>query len=471
QLSGPGNSLVLLAPSDECRLGGSILAQSYRQLGNETPDVDPIKLKDLFELTQSLVADDTALAIHDRSDGGYFVTCLEMAFASKLGIEMHCQNDWQADLFNEEIGVVLELRTRDVESVLYTASRKNLFSRVIGKTTVGDSVVVKNGSDVLLERSLARLEEIWNSTSHSMQSLRDNEACIQEELEDLLVARTHLVEKLSYDPEDDVVAPLLSTGKKPKVAILRDQGVNGQREMAAAFMRAGFEAVDVHMTDVFTGRTQLSDFQVLAACGGFSYGDVLGGGGGWAKSILHNTRVRDEFESFFHSQVLTLGICNGCQMLSQLTELIPGAEHWPRFVRNKSDQFEGRTVQTLVSNARSPWLEGMSGSIIPVPVAHGEGCAQFNSEERLAKVQAHRLVAAQYVDQNGSQMDTYPWNPNGSPAGIAGLISEGGNALIMMPHPERVFRQLQCTWMRPKDRDREAGAWMRLFRNARKAVG
>ncbi|MYE82768.1 MAG: hypothetical protein F4X36_13220 [Gammaproteobacteria bacterium] len=317
------------------------------------------------------------------------------------------------------------------------------------------------------ETTRAALERLWSETSYRMQSLRDDRACAEEELEGIDLRTYRSVTRLGFDARRDVAAPYVATGARPRAAILRDQGVNGQVEMGAAFHRAGFEAVDVHMSDLFEQRRSLEDFAVLAACGGFSYGDVLGGGGGWAKSILFDARVRDAFAAFFaRSDTLTLGVCNGCQMLSQVKSLVPGAARWPRFVRNRSEQFEGRSVVVRVGATDSPWLAGMVGSVLPIAVAHGEGRVEFDAPEWDSR-QARTVL--RYVDGIGQPTERYPLNPNGSQGGVAGLTSTDGRALIMMPHPERVFRAIQHSWCPPEwDGD---GPWLRLFRNARVALG
>jgi phosphoribosylformylglycinamidine synthase len=302
-----------------------------------------------------------------------------------------------------------------------------------------------------------------------MQALRDDPGCAQEEYDRLLdAADPGLHASLTYDPAHDVGATLIATGARPKIAILREQGVNGQIEMAAAFDRAGFTAVDVHMTDVIAGRVSLKEFKGIAAGGGFSYGDVLGAGEGWAKSILFNPRARDEFEAFFRrADVFALGVCNGCQMMSNLRGLIPGAEHWPHFVRNRAEQFEARFVMVEVTDSPSLFFTGMAGSRMPIAVAHGEGYAEFKSEQQLAA--ARKLVALRYVDNRGKPGSLYPLNPSGSPEGITGLTTLDGRFTILMPHPERVFRTVQNSW-HPGEWG-EDGAWLRMFRNARVRVG
>ena len=471
QLCKAGSYLLLLSLDDQKRMSGSIVAQTLRQLGDSPPRVEPKALRSFFNFIQTLIQQRRVLALHDRSDGGAFVSCCEMAFAGKLGIELTLDNgEWIQTLFNEEVGVVVEVEPSQVEQIHADARIQNLHSQVIGKTTEVRSVVVKQGDELLFDRPLSGIEKQWNETSFAMQALRDDDTCAREELDDVVNVRNYLRENLTYDPAEQPEPFFASTKRKPKVAILRDQGVNGELEMAAAFMAAGFDCVDVHMTDLFSNSVSLDDFQVLAACGGFSYGDVLGGGGGWAKTILYNEAVREQFERFFQHDRLTLGICNGCQMLSQLKQLIPGSHLWPAFVRNRSDRFEGRTVQLKIEQNQSPWLENMVGSIIPIVVAHGEGQASFADDDQRREMQRQRLVASTYCSQKGQVVSSYPWNPNGSSGSIAGVTSADGKVLIMMPHPERVFRQVQNTWIRPMERNREPGAWLRLFQNAANAL-
>jgi phosphoribosylformylglycinamidine synthase len=315
-----------------------------------------------------------------------------------------------------------------------------------------------------------RLLRIWSETSYRIQALRDNPECAEEEFSALDEADPGLSVTLGYSAGEDIAAPFIATGVRPRLAILREQGVNGHVEMAAAFDRAGFTSVDVHMSDVLCGRVELAGFKGLVACGGFSYGDVLGAGEGWAKSVLFNASVRDQFQQFFERpDSFTLGVCNGCQMVSTLKQLIPGAEHWPRFVRNRSEQFEARLSLVQVQESPSILLQGMAGSHMPIAVAHGEGRAEFTDEEAVAAVDAAGLVSLRFVDNRLATTATYPANPNGSPLGITGMSSLDGRATIMMPHPERVFRSVQCSWAPPEWE--EDGAWMRLFRNARVWVG
>jgi phosphoribosylformylglycinamidine synthase len=327
--------------------------------------------------------------------------------------------------------------------------------------------MVHHGDEVLLNESRIELQRAWSSTTYQMQSLRDNAECAQQEYDAILDPEdAGLVADLTFDPAEDISSPFIKTGHRPKVAILREQGVNGQIEMAAAFDRAGFDAIDIHMSDIISGRHTLEEFHGLAACGGFSYGDVLGAGQGWGKSILFNSRARDQFESFFtRSDTFALGVCNGCQMMSSIKQLIPGAENWPRFERNLSEQFEARLTLVRVHDSVSVLTRDMSGSVVPIAVAHGEGRAAFDSEEQLQALIAQQQVVMGYVESDGEPSMRYPRNPNGSTNGITGVTTPDGRFTIMMPHPERVFRSLQFSW-RP-DQWQEDGPWIRLFRNAR----
>ncbi len=460
--------LLLLAPSSKQRLGGSAAVQTYAKLGSVPPDVEhPHRLKALFELIQRHLDDGSILSIHDRSDGGLFTTVLEQAMAARIGVELNCDNDWFSFLFNEEIGVVIETDATNLSRWESAASGLELTMTQIGQTASHDRLVVRNESRVLFDRTLVELEELWSRTSFEMQRRRDNPASANQERALIGMRDDGLAEKLTFDPDR---IPAIATSK-PSVAVLRDQGINGQLEMAAAFRNVGFDAVDVHMTDLFDGRESLENFHVLVACGGFSYGDVLGGGGGWAKSVLYSPKLRDEFAAFFARDTLTLGICNGCQMLSQLGEIIPGTESWVTWAPNLSGRFEGRTVQVRINDVNTPWLDGMAGSQIPVPVAHGEGRANCANVGQVSKLLENDLVAMQYVNGRGQVTEHYPLNPNGSAAGIAGLVSSTGKALIAMPHPERVFRSMQQTWRGPRSRHtRRFSGWARLFQNAYRAV-
>jgi phosphoribosylformylglycinamidine synthase len=468
--------LVDLAPG-RARLGGSILAQVFGQSGNEAPDLDdPARIVSLFAALAELRARSLVLAYHDRSDGGLFVTLAEMAFAGRTGLDVDLAPILGSSsdppgvlgaLFNEELGVVLQVAAADRDAVLEALARHGLRGVVLGAPVPGGTVRLRCGEAVLFAESRAALHRLWSDTTYRMQSLRDNPACAQEEHDRILDDDDPgLSPVLTFDPAEDVAAPFVATGARPRIAILREQGVNGQVEMAAAFDRAGFEAVDVHMSDVLSGRASLAGFAGFAACGGFSYGDVLGGGEGWAKSILMNSRARDEFQAFFaRPDSFALGVCNGCQMMSALRELVPGAESWPRFVKNRSEQFEARLALVEIPKSPSLFFEGMAGSRIPVATAHGEGRALFGRDQSPEGA----IVAMRFVDHRGAPAERYPDNVNGSPLGIAGVTTRDGRFTILMPHPERVFRSVQMSWH--PDGWGEDSPWMRLFRNARRRVG
>lgn len=452
------------------RLGGSALAQVYGQLGDVPPDLDdPADLIRFFETVQQENRAGRLLAYHDRSDGGLLACVLEMAFAGRCGLELDVSALGEAlpALFAEELGAVVQVRAADVAAV--QAAFDGLPCIDLGAPRADGAVVIRSGSGAVIESDRATLQARWSETSHRMQRLRDDPACADEEFESIAENSPGLSAALGYDPAEDVAAPFVSRGR-PRVAVLREQGVNGQIEMAAAFERAGFEPVDVHMSDLLGGAVSLDDFPALVACGGFSYGDVLGGGGGWAKSVLYHEGVREQFERFFEADRLALGVCNGCQMMSTMKSLIPGARHWPRFVRNRSEQFEGRTVLVRVVDGGSPWLAGMNGSVMPVAVAHGEGRAEFADEDDAERFwrEAAGQVCLQYVDHHHRATERYPHNPNGAPRGLAGLTAADGRVLVMMPHPERVFRSVQNAWRDPAWG--EDGPWLRLFRNARVAL-
>jgi phosphoribosylformylglycinamidine synthase len=458
------------------RMGGSALAQVYREIGAVAPDVDnAADLKNFFALIQQLNSAGLLLAYHDRSDGGLFTTLAEMAFAGHCGVDVQMEEllsnaqDAVRVLFSEEAGAVLQIPRSQQTAVLQLIEQHGLSdcTRMVGTLNGRDELRILHGGKLLFEASRVSLQRLWAQTSYEIQAMRDNPACAREEFDTLLDAGDPgLHARLSFDVNADITAPYLNLGVRPKVAVLREQGVNGQVEMAAAFDRARFDAVDVHMTDLLSGRIKLDQFNALVACGGFSYGDVLGAGGGWAKSILHNERLRGEFLRFFERETtLTLGVCNGCQMVSLLKDLIPGASAWPRFVRNRSEQFEARTTLVQAADSNSVFFAGMTGSVFPIAVAHGEGQAEFRSAADLAALQAAGGLALRYVDNRGQSTEHYPQNPNGSPLGIAGLCSADGRATIMMPHPERVFRAVQNSW-RPQDWQEDAPT-LRLFRNAR----
>ncbi len=459
------------------RLGGSVLAQVYGALGDTAPDLDRAEdLVALFDTVQALNVDGRLLAYHDRSDGGLFVTLVEMAFAGHTGLDVQLDglgSEPLAALFAEEPGAVLQVASEHLAHVRQALEQAGLRGavHVVGQPVAGDRVCIKYQDRLLLDMARVELQRAWQETTYHMQRLRDDPDCAREEFDALLDADDPgLQAVLRFDPREDVAAPFIAGGARPTVAVLREQGVNGQVEMAAAFDRAGFRAVDVHMTDILAGRVSLDDFQGLVACGGFSYGDVLGAGGGWAKTILHNAAAREAFAGFFQrDDSFALGVCNGCQMLSGLRELIPGAELWPSFVRNRSEQFEARLSQVEVTASPSLFLAGMEGSRMPIAVAHGEGRVLFRGDTGPGKLESAGLVSLRYVDSRGEPASRYPANPNGSPNGITGLTSRDGRVTIMMPHPERVFRTVQHSW-HPGDWGEE-GPWLRMFRNARVWVG
>jgi len=478
--SGESDLILIDLGAGRNRIGGSALAQVYQSMGAVAPDLDdPEDLKAFFAVIQGLNSDNRVLAYHDRSDGGLFTSLCEMAFAGRVGVDVSldglAENDSQLarELFNEELGAVIQVRRKDTADILQQFSAAGLGEQVavIGTLNEDDRIRVTFNDEAVIDEARSHYQKVWAETSYRMQALRDNSDCAAEEFAALdREDDPGLNASLTFDPSEDIAAPMINTGVRPRIAVLREQGVNGQVEMAAAFDRAGFASVDVHMSDVLSGRVTLDEFQALVACGGFSYGDVLGAGEGWAKSILFNTRGRDQFAAFFErSDVLALGVCNGCQMMSNLRELIPGTEGWPHFVRNRSEQFEARQVMVEVTPSRSLLLQGMEGSRLPVAVAHGEGRAEFRSQRHLDRIVSQEQVAMRYIDNAGGLTETYPANPNGSPQGITGLSNEDGRVTIMMPHPERVFRAVQNSWHPPEwDED---GAWLRLFRNARRWLG
>nr|WP_319527434.1 phosphoribosylformylglycinamidine synthase [Pseudomonas laurentiana] len=459
------------------RMGASILAQTHGKLGSQAPDVDDAEdLKAFFAVIQGLNADGHLLAYHDRSDGGLLVSALEMAFAGHCGLSLELdtltskREKVAAVLFNEELGAVIQVRQDATAEVLAQFSAAGLGEdcvAVIGQPVNSAQVQISLNGEVLFDGERRSLQRTWAETSYQIQRLRDNADCADQEFNALLEEdNPGLNAKLGFDVNQDVAAPYIKKGIRPQVAVLREQGVNGQVEMAAAFDRAGFNAIDVHMSDILAGRVDLNDFKGLVACGGFSYGDVLGAGEGWAKSALFNSRARDAFQGFFErNDSFTLGVCNGCQMLSNLHELIPGSELWPHFVRNRSEQFEARVAMVQVQESNSIFLQGMAGSRMPIAIAHGEGHAEFQSPEALLEADLSGCVALRFVDNHGKVTEAYPANPNGSPRGITGLTSRDGRVTIMMPHPERVFRAVQNSWK--PDEWNEDGAWMRMFRNAR----
>jgi len=462
------------------RLGGSALAQVYNSIGQAAPDLDDAEdLKAFFAVIQGLNQDELLLAYHDRSDGGLLTTLAEMAFAGHCGLQIQLDvladaaSELPAVLFNEELGAVIQIRQSDTESVLSQLSAAGLgdCSAVIGQPQIAQNFSFNFADDDVLTGSRASWQRAWSETSWHIQRLRDNPDCADQEFELLADdANPGLQALLSFDINEDVAAPYIGGSVRPRIAILREQGVNGQVEMAAAFTRAGFTAVDVHMSDILSGRVHLEEFRGLVACGGFSYGDVLGAGEGWAKSILFNAQAREDFSAFFaRPDTFALGVCNGCQMLSNLRELIPGSEHWPHFVRNSSEQFEARVAMVEIQPSSSIFFNGMVGSRLPIAIAHGEGYAEFADTAAVDACEASNSVTMRYIDNRGRMTERYPANPNGSARGITGLTTRDGRVTIMMPHPERVFRASQNSW-HPSEWS-EDGAWMRMFRNARVWVG
>ena len=455
------------------RLGATALAQVYKQLGDKPADVVNVaKLKNFFDAMQALVAERKLLAYHDRSDGGLITTLVEMAFAGNCGVDVDISalgdNDL-AVLFNEELGAVIQVSESELSAVREVLKAHDFLGLTyeLGSVSLEDRFEITRGSKKLLSEKRSELRGIWAELTHQMQRLRDNPECADQEFEAKKATDNKgLSAHLTYDVNEDIAAPYISKGVKPKVAVLREQGVNSHVEMAAAFDRAGFAAIDVHMSDLMAGRYNLNDFNAMVACGGFSYGDVLGAGGGWAKSILFNPQLRDQFSQFFANEnTLSLGVCNGCQFISTLAEIIPGAENWPRFVRNKSERFEARAAMVKINDTNSLWFKGMAGSHMPIAVSHGEGRVEFKTPENLTALQAQNLIVAQYIDSHLNVTETYPANPNGSALGITAISNVDGRIAAMMPHPERVFRAVSNSWY-PEDWS-EDGAWMRIFRNAR----
>ncbi|MET0065873.1 MAG: phosphoribosylformylglycinamidine synthase [Candidatus Thiodiazotropha sp.] len=452
------------------RLGATALSQVYGQIGHHGADLnDPYALRRFFEVIQELNRNQLLLAYHDRSDGGLFALLCEMAFAGHCGVTVDIDDLGEDDLgalFSEELGAVIQVRHSDTDEVLKLLSDAGLArcSHVIGTLNQTDELVFRRAGSPVLQATRRSLQKAWSETTRQMQALRDNPQCAEEEYARLDEADPGMLAEPGFDIKDDIAAPMIATGVRPPMAILREQGVNGQLEMAAAFHRAGFECVDVHMSDIIEERINLERFKGLVACGGFSYGDVLGAGEGWAKSALFNSRARDAFEGFFNrTDTFALGVCNGCQMLSNLHELIPGAEDWPHFVRNRSEQFEARFVNVEVTDSPSILLSGMQGSRLPIVVAHGEGRAEFHDQEHLER--ARQLAVLRYMENDGQVARRYPANPNGSPDGLTGFCNRDGRVTIMMPHPERVTRSVQHSWC--PDHWGEDAPWLRLFRNAR----
>ncbi|MEL4470293.1 phosphoribosylformylglycinamidine synthase [Shewanella algae] len=472
-----GETVLLLADlaKGKTRLGGSCLAQVFGELGDIAPDLDQAAvLKGFFEVTQQLVAERSLLAYHDKSDGGLFTTLVEMAFAGHTGLKVDISalaGSALARLFNEELGAVLQVSKDQAAEIIKAYTGAGVDCHPIAELSDDGRIRIQDQGAEIYSASRTELRKLWSETTYRMQALRDNPECAREEF-DLKLDETDpgLTVNLSFDPAEDVAAPYILKGAAPKMAILREQGVNSHIEMAAAFERAGFESRDVHMSDILSGRISLEEFQGLVACGGFSYGDVLGAGEGWAKSILFNSRAREDFSRFFErADSFALGVCNGCQMLSNLKEIIPGTEHWPHFVRNRSERFEARFSLVEVQQSPSLFFSGMAGSRMPIAVSHGEGRAEFASAAAMAAAEQSGTVALRYVNGKGEVASLYPQNPNGSPNGLSGICSLDGKVTIMMPHPERVFRTVANSW-HPENWG-EDSPWMRMFRNARVKLG
>ncbi|MBA4136793.1 MAG: phosphoribosylformylglycinamidine synthase [Opitutus sp.] len=488
-----GDTLLLLVDlgRGQNRLGGSILAQVLSQTGAAAPDVDdPGDLKEFWNAIQQLGRERKILAYHDRSDGGLFATVVEMAFAGHTGVDLDLpaaaiklserSPSLFGQLFSEELGAVIQIREPDLDDVS-AVLRKHGFKACttrIGTLNQSHRIVIRQAGRVMFDEDLFALRAIWSDVTRRIQGLRDNPACAEQE-HALRLDRNNpgISPKLTFSLQSFDAGPAgnatsaVKNGFRPKVAILREQGVNSQTEMAAAFTRAGFTAVDVHMTDILTGRVSLRDFRGVAACGGFSYGDVLGAGEGWAKSILFNERARAEFAAFFaREDAFALGVCNGCQMMSNLHSLIPGSDHWPRFVQNKSERFEARFVSVKIEETPSVLFRGMAGSVVPIVVSHGEGFTEFKDATAAQRCSESGLVAARYVNHHHQTTEHYPLNPNGSPFGMTAFTTTTGRVTIMMPHPERTHRTVNMSWHPPAWTSEES-PWMQLFHNARAWVG
>ncbi|MDF3130903.1 phosphoribosylformylglycinamidine synthase [Kiritimatiellaeota bacterium B1221] len=471
-----GSHLLLIdLGNGKNRLGGSTLAQVFNQVGDEVPDLDdPEAFKAFFSILQDLIANKKLLSYHDRSDGGLLATLAEMAFAGRKGIEIDLSDrsdqtdpsDPLATLFAEELGAVIEVSEENLKHVVsaFQAAVPRLSVSDLGRTTEARNLIISQENELLYKESLSTLNRAWSELTYRMQSLRDNPECAKEEYDRILDENDQgLIIKPTFAPSPVSRPP---SPARPKVAIFREQGINGQNEMAFAFDKAGFNAIDVHMTDLLSGAVDLKDFQGLVACGGFSYGDVLGAGSGWAKSILYNQRLLEMFQTYFERpDSFTLGVCNGCQMISQLKDLIPGAAAWPEFKRNRSEQFEARVANVEILKSPSLFFQGMEGSLLPIPVAHGEGRADFSQTGDLEACKAQNLTAMRYIDGQAKPATTYPQNPNGSPEGLTAFTTPDGRATILMPHPERCFRSVQMSYNNGAFAD-EAGPWLKMFQNA-----
>jgi phosphoribosylformylglycinamidine synthase len=464
------SQLLFVRLNEKKRLAGSIFSEVTKSYFSDTPDIDDMsQFKKMFISIQDLISKKMLLALHDISDGGLIISLLEMAFTKKVGLEILIdsldEKNLNENLFAEEIGFVIQVQDENIDKVIESLSSNNILVDCIGKVSGSDGFSISNSNKELFNESVTKLEKHWREVSHAIQASRDNQSIADSEL-DLLEDKTHsgLFAEESFD--EKIFETFNIKQSKPKVAILREQGVNGQMEMAAAFTLAGFEAVDVHMQDLLDDNVKLKDFHGLAACGGFSYGDVLGAGGGWSKTILHNNFVKDQFEIFFNNEsTFTLGVCNGCQMVSKLKDIIPDAEPWPSFEKNLSDQFEARLAQVKVKKSNSILLSDMEGWSMPIASAHGEGHARFEGNNLEQLINSNQ-VAMNFVDSNGANTENYPLNPNGSVEGVTGITAADGRVTIMMPHPERVFRKLQMSWH--PNHWKEFSPWMQIFINAMK---
>ncbi|MDU6430449.1 MAG: phosphoribosylformylglycinamidine synthase, partial [Sutterella wadsworthensis] len=459
------------------RMGGSILAQTTQRFGDTAPDCeDPTLLGRFVTSLRKLELSGCVMSYHDRADGGLFAAAAEMQFASRIGIRLTLDSLLEAHgatvlntLFNEELGALIQVPSDRVKEVVAEMRAAGLADccHFVGEFIKSDALEVCANGETLAVFPREKLQSAWSEASHLIARGRDNPACADEEFEGISAERaTNLIAKTTFNVDEDIAAPFIASGVRPKIAILREEGVNSQNEMAAAFLRAGFEPWDVHMTDLLSGRLDLSGFKGLAACGGFSYGDVLGAGGGWAATILNNDRLSAMFRTFFErGDTFGLGVCNGCQMMSRLRSLIPGASHWPQFLRNRSEQFEARLISVEILESPSILFAGMAGSVMPIVNSHGEGRVEFLKPEDA--VLSH--AAARFVDGNGQPAVYYPQNPNGSEGGLTAFTTDDGRFTIMMPHPERSHRAVQLSW-HPAQWS-EASGWMRMFRNARQWVG
>jgi len=464
---GPSTLWLIDLGAGQMRMGGSILAQCFNQLGDAAPDLDDAaRVRRFFDALVDLRP--LLRAWHDRSDGGAYATLCEMAFATRCGLDIAVRSDVLAELFNEELGVVVQVAECDraaFEILLVKHGLRDI-TRALATPRADARIRVQCGNDTLSDHGLDRLLAIWHSVSHAMQLRRDDPRCADEERDSVIAGAHALSAAVPFDPELDVAAPFVVTGARPKVAILREQGVNSEVEMAAAFTRAGFDCFDVHMTDLIEGRDRLANYHGLAACGGFSYGDVLGAGRGWASSIRYHGDLAEQFGAFFaDTGKFALGVCNGCQMFASIKHLVPGADHWPRFRRNRSEQFEGRASVVEVLDSPSILFAGMAGLRAPIAVAHGEGRAEFDAPEHAAAA----IASMRFVDAEGRAAERYPANPNGSPGGATAFTIPDGRVTILMPHPERVHRSVQMSWA-PRTFG-EASPWLRMFRNARAWMG